>query len=89
MLHNFLTLDLHDTSVQQQKRQAEWTGKEYREKTKNKIELVYNPMVHQILALYAVLILSPQKGDRELRNCWTQKGYSEHGLAPNNSYSVI
>lgn len=23
MLHNFLTLDLHDTSVQQQKRQAE------------------------------------------------------------------
>lgn len=50
-------------------------GKEYREKTKNKIELLYNPMVHQILALYAVLIPSPQKGDRELRNCWTQKGY--------------
>lgn len=61
MLHNFLTLDLHDTSVQQQKRQAEWMGKEYREKTKNKIELLYNPMVHQILALYAVFS-HPKKG---------------------------
>lgn len=36
-------------------------GKEYREKTKNKIELVYNPMVHQILALYAVFS-HPKKG---------------------------
>lgn len=55
--------------------------KEYREKSKNKIGQLYNSVVHQILALYAVLILSYQRGNRGVRNCWTQNGYSEHGIA--------
>lgn len=54
--------------------------KEYRGK-KNKIGQLCNSVVHQILALYAVLILSDQRGNRGVRNCWTQNGYSEHGMA--------